>query len=401
MTHWIYDLKKYSMDKLVISAFLLLNFLIINGQQKEVTVFRSGEDGYKSYRIPAIVSLPGGILVAFCEGRVNGPGDYGNNDIVMKRSTDNGETWSALQVVAEFGEQQLCNPAPVVDLTDPAYPRGRLFLFYNTGNNHENEILKGKGIKYCMYKTSSDGGFNWTEPVDITLQVHRPRQPAADPKFNFAEDWRYYANTPGHAMQFQTGQYKGRIFIAANHSAGEPQKDAGHYLAHGYYSDDHGKSFSIGNSLNLAGSNESMASELSHGRLMMNSRNQKGDVKARIVSVSSDGGETWDTTYFDNNLPDPVCQGSILNIGRKKGKNILAFCNDADRGNRNNLTLRISFDDGVTWKKDIPIYKNQSELITKFAYSAYSDLVKIDKNHIGILYEKDNYATITFTTIKW
>ena len=389
------------MNKVIVSTIMLLNIMIVNAQQKEVPVFISGTNGYKSFRIPAIICLPDGNLLAFCEGRVNGPGDYGNIDIVMKRSTDKGITWSALQVVAEFGDLQLCNPAPVVDLTDPAYPEGRLFLFYNSGNNNEGEIIKGNGIKYCLYKTSADGGVTWSEPVDITLQVHRPKQPSVDARYNFSEDWRYYANTPGHAMQFQSGKFKGRIFVAANHSAGNPQKAAGHYVAHGYYSDNHGKTFKIGNSLNLPGSNESMAAELSDSRLMMNSRNQRGDVRARIVSVSRDGGATWDTSYFDRNLIDPVCQGSILSIGKKKGKNILAFCNNADTNNRNNLTLRISFDEGKTWAKNIPVYKSQSESGRKYDYSAYSDLVKIDKNHVGILYEKDNYATITFTIKRW
>jgi len=389
------------MRKFIIVAIASLNILIINAQQKEVQVFVSGQDGYKSFRIPAIVSLPDGKLLAFCEGRVNGPGDFGNNDIVMKSSIDKGRTWSVMQVVAEYGDLQLCNPAPVVDLTDPAYPGGRIFLFYNTGNTSEGEILKGNGIKYCLYKTSVDGGATWSDPVDITIQVHRPRQPSLDPRFNFSEDWRYYANTPGHAMQFQSGEFTGRIFVAANHSAGDPQKSAGHYVAHGYYSDDHGKTFWIGNSLDIPGSNESTAAELSGNRLIMNSRNQKGDIRARIISISSDGGSTWDTTYFDRNLIDPVCQGSILNVGKKRGKNILAFCNNADTVNRNNLTLRISFDEGLTWTKTIPVYKNQSEIKKKFAYSAYSDLVSLDRNHIGVLYEKDNYATISFTVKKW
>lgn len=389
------------MNKVIISAIVLLNMIALSAQKNEVPVFVSGEDGYKSFRIPAIVSLPDGTLLAFCEGRVNGPGDYGNNDIVMKHSSDKGITWSALKVVAEFGDLQLCNPAPVVDMTDPSFPEGRIFIFYNTGNNHEGEILKGNGTKYCLYKTSDDGGLTWSKSVDITLQVHRPYQPAVDPGFNFSEDWRYYANTPGHAMQFQSGKYMGRIFVAANHSTGNPQKDAGHYVAHGYYSDDHCKTFKIGNSLNLPGSNESMASELSGSRLIMNSRNQKGDVRARIVSISSDGGATWDTTYFDSNLIDPVCQGSILTIGKKKGKNILAFCNPADIKNRDNLTLRISFDEGKTWAKSIPVYNGHSDSRKRFDYSAYSDLVKMDKNHIGILFEKDNYSSITFVVKRW
>lgn len=385
------------MKKQFSSILVLLSILTLNAQQKNVPVFESGADGYKSFRIPAIVDLPNGNLLAFCEGRVEGAGDFGDIDIVMKRSTDKGKTWSALQIVADLDKMQLCNPAPVVDLTDPAYPKGRIFLFYNTGTTHEGEIINGKGIKQCMYKTSTDGGATWSEPVDITLQVHRPKQPLINPNYNFSEDWRYYANTPGHAMQFQTGKYKGRIFIAANHSAGNPQKRAAHYVAHGYFTDDHGKTFKLGNSINLPGSNESMAAELSGSRLMMNSRNQAGDVRARIVSISSDGGATWDSTYFDRNLIDPVCQGSLLTIGKKKGKNILAFCNAADKRNRNNLTLRISFDDGMSWEKSMPVYSGQGDM----SYAAYSDLVRINKKSVGILFEKDDYSKIVFTNVKW
>jgi sialidase-1 len=369
------------------------------GQLRFTTVFESGTDGYKSFRIPAIISLPNGNLLAFCEGRVKGAGDFGDIDIVMKRSTDKGATWSALTVVADYGELQLCNPAPVVDLTDPKYPNVRIFLFYNTGNKSESDIIKGKGIKHCLYKTSSNGGVTWSEVTDITLMVHRPLQPSADRRYNFTEDWRYYANTPGHAMQFQSGTYRGRIFVAANHSAGEPQKAGGHYLAHGYYTDDHGRSFQTGSSLKLPGSNESMAAELSGSRLMMNSRNQRGDVRARIVSVSSDGGASWDSTWFDKNLPDPVCQGSILNIGVKKGKHIVAFCNAADTLRRNNLTLRISFDEGISWKKNIPVYASADSKAKSPA--AYSDLVSLGKKRLGVLFEQDDYKRIVFAGVRW
>ena len=385
----------------VILFFLLLALNGFAQNKHETTVFKSGTEGYKSFRIPAIIQLPNKEILAFCEGRVGGAGDYGNIDLVMKRSKDKGKTWSALQVVAEFGNEQISNPAPVMDLTDPAFPNGKLFLFYNTGNKSESEILKGYGIKRCMYKTSTDGGQSWLEPVDITDQVHRLKKPDIDPKFNFSEDWRYHANTPGHAIQIRSGKYKGRIFIAANHSAGDPQKGAGHYVAHGYYTDDHGKTFKIGNSLNLPGSNESMATELSHNRIMMNSRNQRGDVRARIVSISSNGGTTWDTTYFDKTLIDPVCQGSIVTIGKKKGKNIIAFCNAADTKERHNLTLRLSFDEGQSWERNIPIYKGDTSTNPKHDFSAYSDLVKIDGGHIGVLYEKDNYASICFVVEKW
>ena len=379
----------------IIAGFL--SFFNLLAQSKTIPVFVSGMEGHKSYRIPAIIGLPNGDILAFAEGRVHGAGDFGDINIVMKRSGDKGKTWSALQFVAEFDTLQCGNPAPVVDLTDPQYPNGRIFLFYNTGNNHEGEVRKGKGYKQVWYKTSVDGGQTWSEAVDITLQVHRPNQPQMNPAYNFSEDWRTYANTPGHAMQFQAGKYKGRIYVAANHSAGGPQKQGMDYDAHGFYSDDHGKTFKLGASLNVPGSNESMAAEISDGRLMINSRNQKGDIRARIIGISADGGQTWDTTYFDRNLPDPVCQGSILTVGKKKGKNILAFCNAADEKRRDNLTLRISDNDGKTWKKNFVIYKNADQRDA----TAYSDIVKTGKKKIGVLFEKDNYSEIVFTTIKW
>jgi len=102
---------------------------------------------------------------------------------------------------------------------------------------------------------------------------------------------------------------------------------------------------------------------------------------------------------FDNDLPDPVCEGSIVNIGTINGKEILAFCNAANTVNRNHLTLRISFDKGITWKKNILIDKSDDN--NKKEFTAYSDIVKLNKNEIGVLYARDGYSQIVFTNINW
>lgn len=365
----------------------------VSAQLKPVPVFVSGEEGHASYRIPAIISLPDGQLLAFAEGRVKDSDDFGDINIVMKRSKDKGQTWSALTQIVDYDAMQAGNPAPVVDVTDPAYPAGRIFLFYNTGNNHEGEVRKGKGYREAWYITSTDGGATWSAPVNITTQVHRPNQPAVNAAYNFKEDWRSYANTPGHAMQFSRGKYKGRIYVAANHSAGNPKKRFEDYSAHGYYTDDHGKTFHLGRTLPMPGSNEATAAELSTGKLMINARNQRGDVKARLVGISNDGGATWSSTYTDTQLPDPVCEGSLLTIGWKKKKAVLAFCNAADTATRDNLTLRISYDEGRTWPGTYVIANSGKATPS---YAAYSDIVKIDDRHIGVLYEADNYAKIVY-----
>ncbi|QQD15110.1 sialidase family protein [Sphingobacterium sp. UDSM-2020] len=382
------------MQKLFLTLSILLSSTMIQAQ--ETTVFKSGDDGYKSYRIPAIVKDKSNNLIAFSEGRVEHAGDYGNVDIVYKISSDNGKTWGPLQIAVDQDKLQAGNPAPIVDLLDPQYPKGRIFLFYNTGNNHEGDVRKGNGIRECWYITSTDGGKTWAAPTNITTAVHRPNQPGFNPNYTFKEDWRTYANTPGHALQFDSGKYKGRIYIPANHSEGDPKPAGKDYFAHSYYSDDHGKTFKIGNTISFEGGNETMAAQISETGLYMNTRNQQGNVRNRIVSYSNDGGATWDTTFYDKNLPDPVNQGSTLSW--KKGKNyILAVCNAASQKDRDNLTLRISKDQGKTWYFNHVVAK--APVGYKDSYAAYSDIILINNKKIGVLYEKDNYETIVFDTV--
>jgi len=391
---------RFTMLRLINTIFFFFLSVVLIAQQNRIPVFSSGTEGYKSFRIPAIIKLTNGDLMAFAEGRVHGSGDYGDINIVSKRSSDNGKTWCALSTVVNFDSLQAGNPAPVLDVTDPDYANGRIFLFYNTGNNHEGEIRKGKGLREVWFITSTDGGLTWSEAKNITMQVHRPLQLSVNPAYNFKEDWRSYANTPGHSMQFSTGRYKGRILVAANHSKGNPENHFEDYFAHTFYTDDHGKTFKLSQTVPIPGSNEATAAQLSDNCLMLNARNQKGHIKSRIVAISKNGGETWDTTYFDRQLPDPVCEGSILNIGKKKGKHVLAFCNAADTLQRNNLTLRISYNNGSTWPINLLVDKSPHGA-SENDYTAYSDIVAINAAEIGVLYERNNYAEIVFKIIKW
>jgi len=364
---------------------LLLLFLSVSTLRAQSLVFKSGDGGYTTYRIPAIIKAPSGDLLAFCEGRVNSAGDFGNIDIIMKRSLDGGATWSSLQIVIDADSLQAGNPAPVVDWLDPNYPSGRIFLFYNTGNNHEGEVRKGKGQRMVWYITSTDNGKTWSAPVNISKEV---------PRHGTQEDWRSYANTPGHALQITGGAYAGRLFVAANHSEGAPKNRFEDYKAHAFYSDDHGKTFLLNQSVSVPGGNESTAAELSKNRVLLNSRNQRGDKKERLISISKNGGGSWDTTFFDPALIDPVCQGSILNIGWRKNKAVLAFSNAASQSKRDSLTVRISLNEGATWKQSLLIDNNQAG--KSGDYTAYSDLVLVNKKLLGVLYERNSYKEIIF-----
>lgn len=359
-------MKKPQKQKIFLIPVVIFIILVFNSKvysQITVPVFVSGKEGHVYYRIPAIIGLPNGKLLAFAEGRVNSGKDYGDVNIVLKTSTDGGKTWGNLKTVADYGELQAGNPAPVVDLLDPNFPKGRIFLFYNTGTSNEKDLRNGKGVRETWYKTSTDGGETWSKEVNITLSVHKPNEPNHNLAYVFPEDWRVSANTPGHAMQITQGKYKERLYVAGYHSEGAPKPNAEEYFAHAFYSDDHGETFKLSENIPLPGSNEATAAEISEGGVIFNARNQRRDVKARIVGFSRDGGHSWHTAYIDKNLPDPVCQGSILNIGFKKGKAILAFCNAADTLKRDNLTLRISYDEGKTWPIAKQIDKDRKSVV--------------------------------------
>ncbi len=377
---------------------LLFSFLRIAAAQ-EIPVFRGGQEGHAIYRIPAIIGLPNGELLAFAEGRVNGSDDFGDVNLVMKRSSDQGRTWSGIQTLLDYDSLQAGNPAPVMDLFDPNHPQGVVYLFYNTGNNHEYDIRMNRGVREVWVMKSFDLGKTWEKPENITRQVHKPNNPEFNPDYQNPADWRHYANTPGHAFQFKKGKYQGRIFVAANHSVGDPQENFAEYQAHGFFTDDHGQSFHLSESIEIAGSNESIAAELSDDRMIMSIRNQKGDVRSRILAYSSDGGQTWDEAYFEEDLPDPVCQGSILDLGESDGKTILAHANNADKTDRNRLTVKISFDEGKTWELTLPIDYTDEQ--SKLPWTAYSDLVKLGENTLGILYERDDYREIIFKQVNW
>jgi sialidase-1 len=385
------------LPRFVFSLLLLFHFSL--QAQEKISVFTSGQEGHATYRIPAIIQVPNGDLLAFAEGRVKGSADFGDINLVLKRSSDRGKSWSSLVTLVDYDSLQAGNPAPVVDLLDPTHPQGVVYLFYNTGNNHEYEVRLNQGIREIWVIKSFDLGATWTSPENITSQVHRPNHPAANPTYTHAADWRHYANTPGHALQLTEGRYKGRLYVPANHSVGDPQERFREYRAHGFFSDDHGKSYQLSESLSFPGSNESTAAPLSQDRLLMSVRNQEGTVRQRILAYSSDGGATWEEEYFEPQLPDPVCQGSLLALGTENGKTLLAHSNASDPKDRNHLTVKISGDEGRTWNRSIPIDSTSDS--TKNSWTAYSDLVLLDRDTLGILYERDNYREIIFYSFSW
>ena len=68
---------------------------------EKVDVFEGGTDGYKQYRIPGLIVTAKGTVLAYCEGRKTGKGDWDSIDLFLRRSLDGGKSWEAVKKFPE------------------------------------------------------------------------------------------------------------------------------------------------------------------------------------------------------------------------------------------------------------------------------------------------------------
>lgn len=342
-------------------------------------VFVSGEGGYHTYRIPSVIRAKNGALLAFCEGRKNGGGDAGDIDLLLKRSTDGGRTWSAQQLVWDDGPHTCGNPCPVLDEKSGEIA---LLLAHNPGSWHERDIDAGKagGTRTVWLAHSKDHGVTWTKPVEITSSAKDSA-------------WRWYATGPGIGIQIQHGPHAGRMVVPCDHSyKADGEAVAPGRGSHVIFSDDRGRSWKIGGLIRPQ-LNECQVVELFDGRgtLLMDMRSYAGR-SHRAQSTSSDGGMTWTAPRDAPELIEPVCQASIIrweNPGQPGGNRIL-FSNPADAKARIRLTVRVSADNAGTWPRALELHAGPS---------AYSSLVALGSDEAGCLYERGErrpYERITF-----
>ena len=339
-------------------------------------LFESGTDGYHTFRIPAIIVTPGGRVLAFAEGRRNSESDTGDIDIVMKKSDDSGNTWSDLVTIWDQPGSVCGNPAPVVDQFT-----GSIFLLatWNLDKDHESEIINqtSEDTRRIYLLCSTDDGESWSDPLEITDAVKK-------------DNWTWYATGPCHGIQIEKGAYAGRLVIPCDHIEAVTRK----YYSHIIYSDDQGKTWHPGGITPQDQVNECSVAELTGGQLVLNMRNYDRREKTRKVAISKDGGLTWSNIYSDKALIEPVCQASLLRYSfSDQGTSRLLFSNPAHTDRRENMTLRISYDEGTTWARSMVLFDGPS---------AYSDLAKLPDGRIGCLYEagyEDPYQGLVFQQV--
>ena len=371
-------------------TFALLSIISATAAVEQTDVFISGQDGYHTYRIPAIIRAQNGTLLAFAEGRKTGGGDAGDIDLLLKRSTDGGKTWSPQQVIWDDAANTCGNPCPVLDEKTGLIS---LLLTHNPGAARERDIDAGKsavGTRTVWLAHSSDHGATWTKPVEITATTKDP-------------SWRWYATGPGIGIQIKHGPHAGRLVVPCDHSYGEGAATA--RGSHAIYSDDGGRTWKRGEPIKPQ-MNECQVVELFDGRgtLLMDMRSYRGRSQ-RAQSTSRDGGLTWTEPKDVPALVEPICQASIVRWEipgspareRRDGPNPAAhaagyilFSNPADPKTRVKLTVRASDDNAQTWPRSLLLHEGPS---------AYSSLLVLSDNEAGCLYERGEkraYEKITF-----
>lgn len=343
----------------------------------KVTVFKAGQDGYHTYRIPAMVRAKNGDLLAFAEGRKKGTGDHGDIDIVLKRSADKGHSWGPLQLVQDesadpTGKIWIGNPTPVVDLMDLKHP-GRIWLVFTRSNEK-------------MFVTSSDdNGASWSERREITSTAGNKK-------------WVWCAAGPVHGIQLMRGPHAGRLVMPCDHRIGKDN-----WGAHLVYSDDHGATWKLGAAdTHLADDplhpNECVAVELVDGRIYVNAREHRGsDPATRTIAYSSDGGDSFDRPFVaEPNIFSPVVQNSLIRFAatdQGDDRNLLVYCGPGDPQDRRDLTVLVSHDESKLWTQKTVIHSGPA---------AYCDLVKLNRKRFGVLYEAGQplYSEILFAMVE-
>jgi len=361
------------MKKIVISICFLFVASMFSFAQNEIAdgVIRSTDifntsmtPGVACFRIPSIVTAKNGDLIASIDERVPSCGDlaYCNDiNIVVRRSKDNGKTWGEIETAVDFPiGQSASDPSMVVD-----GKTGDIFMFYNF-----MDLDKEKGIFYFHVVKSENNGKTWSKPVDITEQIAKPE---------WKKDFKFI--TSGRGCYTSDGKLLHTIV-----RVGKGVQVFG--------SDDHGKTWYVVDAPAVNPADESKIIELADGRWMINSRvNGAGK---RYSHISSDQGKTW-KSKAEPKLIDPSCNGSIIRYTLKSDgydKNRLIFSNAASTKGRENLTVRISYDEGETWSEGKVIYAGTS---------AYSDLSVLKNGDLAVFFEKDGHKKneVVVFSLEW
>lgn len=349
---------------------------VLAEQKDRVDVFQSGADGYKLFRIPGLVITAKGTLLAYAEARRSDQTDWGATDVVLRRSRD-GVAWTPYRIVSEVPGPHRKNP---VALEHKLGREGEI-----TRNNPVMIAARDGTVHFvftvenerAFYRRSVDEGATFSAPAEITgvFEGYRP-----------GYQWRVFAPGPGHGIELRNG----RLLIPFWMSTSEGGHGHRPSVVSTIYSDDKGSTWKRGeiavpNSETIVNPSETALAELRDGRVMLNARTES-KANRRLISVSPDGAARWSAPVFVDALPEPICMAGLTthagrlyftnpdNLTRQDGKEAPGAGRD-----RKNVSLRVSDDDGKTWRV---------ARVIEPGYSGYSDVAVNARGEVFVFFER-------------
>lgn len=359
----------------------------------QVDIDKVSAHQYTNYREPVVVRTKSGRLIVGLQAgnRLAWP-ERSGQDLVVRLSDDNGNTWSPIIVATEHGNFSCQCHGLVYDAEID-----RVLFLYTVYNWDYTAVGSGRGEKFTrpVYEElaaegrpfvtsfrvySDDQGQTWSKPSDITPQVGRQAH------FGASE-----------GRQLSTGDYKGRLLLAGSRM--DLSEVGGIVAKHPgvWRSDDHGETWSltlvpldpkIATPRNA--SSEARITELADRRLLYNERTRS---TGRHLSWSNDGGETWAKAKQAADLKVTQCNGCTMTLRDAGGQlTDTVLFSIPSPGGRSNGVVYVSKDGGKTW----PIRRDVVE-----GFFAYSALIQLNADTIGLFYESNHYRDINFVALPW
>lgn len=379
-------------------------FRSVGGEVEKQDLFTAGEDGYAQYRIPGIVVTKNGVILAYAEARRTGKSDWDAIDIVLRRSTDGGKTWTAPQRMIDVPGAKTRNPA-IKDykLAKPGEVtyNNPVAIADRSGAVH---LLICLEYMRCFQMRSDDDGRTWSKPEEIT---------AAFASFRPQWNWQVLATGPGHGIQLQSGRLLVPVWMSTGTGGGNAHRPS---VTATIFSDDSGRTWQAGavavtNSNEWINPSEAALAELPDGRVLLNVRSE-AKMNRRLITTSPDGIARWSKPHFDEALLEPICMASLITLTNHAGQYAMVFANPANLSrvdgkeapgkgrDRKNLTVRVSYDGGQHWPM---------ERLLESGPSGYSDLASLPDGSILCFYERgaagvtnSNYAQrLTLARFDW
>jgi len=345
-------------------------------------LFQVGEDpAFSIYHIPGVVVTAKGTVLAWCEARKRpaGVSDWDDIRILLRRSTDDGKTWSAPQNVATVTGEKSKNPVSLhmknVNPADVTY-NNPVLIADRDGTVHMLFCLEYMRV---FYQKSTDDGLTWSVPNEIT---------ACFEAFRSKYDWRVVATGPNHSIQLKSGRLVVPVWLSlgTGETAHRPSVTAT------VFSDDGGKNWQAGEiavpcTEEWVNPNETVAVELLSGEVLLNVRSES-TAHRRLITKSPDGATRWSQPQFHEELREPICMAGLVRYDFA-GKQLLLFSNPDNLSkakgkeepgknrDRKNLSIKASLDEGQTWAINKTLEPGPS---------MYSDLAVTQKGTILCFY---------------